>query len=172
MIETPPTKLYTKGEPIYRLLIGAHLVKKVLIVATGSGIGPGISLFVENKTPCRYLWSTRDPEKTYVFILTIPSNFPVPHLDRLLSCSSKIADSSYSSYGTDVIKIIKAADPEAVIWNTSARGYPDLVLETYKMYLASGAEAIYIVSNKSIAEKVRFAMESCGIAIYGPIFDA
>ena len=71
-----------------------------------------------------------------------------------------------------MIKTIKAADPEAVIWNTSARGYPDMVLETYKMYLASGAEAIYIVSNKSVTGKVRFAMKSRGIAIYGPIFDA
>lgn len=52
------------------------------------------------------------------------------------------------------------------------KGYPDIVMETYKLYMGCGAEAGYVISNPKVTRKVVFGMESRGIAAYGPIFDS
>lgn len=139
VITTPPTKLWTRGFPVHGPLYGARLFQRVVLVATGSGIGPCMSLLVDNKIPRRVLWSTRHPETTY---------------------------------GPRIIDAVLKADPQAVIWNTSERGYPDIVMETYKLFVESGAEAVYIISNPKVTKKVVFGMESRGIPAYGPIFDS
>jgi NAD(P)H-flavin reductase len=138
-INEPPKKLWTRGFPVHGPLYGARLFRQIVVVATGSGIGPCMSLFVDNKIPRRILWSTRDPEKTY---------------------------------GAGIIDAVKKADPNAVIWNTSEKGYPDVVMETYRLYVESGAEAVYVISNPKVTRKVQFGLESRGIAVYGPIFDS
>jgi NAD(P)H-flavin reductase len=43
-----------------------RLFRKALIVVTGSGIGPCLSLLASNaRPPLRVLWQTRNPRKTY-----------------------------------------------------------------------------------------------------------
>lgn len=66
MINSPPERLSIKGSPTWGVLRIATMFKPVVIVATGSGIGPCIGLF--NGCPtlkCRVLWSTINPELTY-----------------------------------------------------------------------------------------------------------
>ncbi|KAJ7893470.1 hypothetical protein B0H14DRAFT_3125866 [Mycena olivaceomarginata] len=41
------------------------LFKKIVVVATGSGIGPCLSLFYADVTPRRIFWSTPNPQVTY-----------------------------------------------------------------------------------------------------------
>jgi NAD(P)H-flavin reductase len=42
------------------------MFKPVLVVATGSGIGPCLGIFLALRNhPFRILWSTKSPEKTY-----------------------------------------------------------------------------------------------------------
>ncbi|KAF8998857.1 hypothetical protein BDQ17DRAFT_1308940 [Cyathus striatus] len=65
IIKNPPKKLWIRGDPLYGLLISARLFKSYIIVATGSGIGPFLSLIHANLAPCRILWSTPSPETTY-----------------------------------------------------------------------------------------------------------
>ena len=43
----------------------AKAFRKVVLVATGSGIGPVLSLLYAQNLDCRILWSTPDPEATY-----------------------------------------------------------------------------------------------------------
>ena len=44
----------------------ARLFHRVIVVATGSGIGPAYSLIVSDQCPpCRVVWQTRSPQKTY-----------------------------------------------------------------------------------------------------------
>lgn len=44
----------------------APIFKNVVLVATGSGIGPILSLLAATRSiKCRILWSTKDPLKTY-----------------------------------------------------------------------------------------------------------
>lgn len=65
MITNPPKKLWTRGYPLHGLLYTSRLFKKIVVVATGSGIGPCLSLLYANATPRRVLWSTPNPESTY-----------------------------------------------------------------------------------------------------------
>jgi hypothetical protein len=64
-IDQPPTKLWVRGSPLYGLLYTSRLFKKIVIVATGSGIGPCLSLLYADVTPRRILWSTPHPQQTY-----------------------------------------------------------------------------------------------------------
>ena len=65
MIKNPPTKLWVRGYPLHGLLYTSRLFKKIVVVATGSGIGPCLSLFYADVTPRRIFWSTANPEVTY-----------------------------------------------------------------------------------------------------------
>ncbi|KAI1819046.1 hypothetical protein F4861DRAFT_534777 [Xylaria intraflava] len=132
-------KLWVRGAPLHGLLYTSRLFKRIVVVATGSGIGPCLSLLFADVTPRRVLWSTRDPEKTY---------------------------------GPQVVNEVLRADPKAVIWNTNAKGYPDIVAETYQLVDESNAEAVFIISNPKVTEKVVFGMQTRGIHAYGAIFDS
>ncbi|KAI1330756.1 hypothetical protein F5Y16DRAFT_341987 [Xylariaceae sp. FL0255] len=132
-------KLWVRGAPLHGLLYTSRLFKRIVVVATGSGIGPCLSLLFANVTPRRVLWSTRDPLQTY---------------------------------GQGVLDAVTKADPKAVIWNTNERGYPDIVRETYQLVHESNAEAVFIISNPKVTDKVVFGMQSRGIPAYGAIFDS
>ncbi|KIM34873.1 hypothetical protein M413DRAFT_391037 [Hebeloma cylindrosporum] len=64
-IMKPPTKLWVRGYPLHGLLYTSRLFERIVVVATGSGIGPCLSLLYANVTPRRVLWSTPHPETTY-----------------------------------------------------------------------------------------------------------
>lgn len=60
------TKIWVKGAPVYGVLRVAMAFKRTVLVGTGSGIGPLLSLLNDNAgLDCRVLWSTRAPGKTY-----------------------------------------------------------------------------------------------------------
>jgi hypothetical protein len=65
IIENPPTSIWTRGTPASGVLAIAPLFKKIVLVATGSGIGPCLPVIMERRVPCRILWSTKNPERTY-----------------------------------------------------------------------------------------------------------
>jgi hypothetical protein len=65
IIENPPTSLWTRGTPASGVLAMAPLFKKIILVATGSGIGPCMPILMERRVPCRVIWSTRNPQETY-----------------------------------------------------------------------------------------------------------
>jgi hypothetical protein len=64
-IQDPPKKLWVRGYPLHGLLYTSKLFKRIVVVATGSGIGPCLSLMYADVTPRRVLWSTPNPETTY-----------------------------------------------------------------------------------------------------------
>ncbi|KKY28859.1 putative amino acid adenylation domain-containing protein [Phaeomoniella chlamydospora] len=65
MISDPPTHLWTRGFPTKGVLNIAPVFKSVVLVATGSGIGPILSLITARNIPCRIVWSTPTPQTTY-----------------------------------------------------------------------------------------------------------
>ncbi|CAJ2512047.1 Uu.00g076720.m01.CDS01 [Anthostomella pinea] len=132
-------KIWVRGAPLHGLLYTSRLFKRIVVVATGSGIGPCLSLLFADVTPRRVLWSSRKPETTY---------------------------------GPQVVSQVKRADPNAVIWDTTAKGYPDIVRETYQLVHESDAEAVFIISNPKVTEKVVFGLQTRGIPAYGAIFDS
>lgn len=65
IIKNPPKKLWIRGYPLHGLLYTSRLFKRIVVVATGSGIGPCLSLLYADVTPRRVLWSTPNPDATY-----------------------------------------------------------------------------------------------------------
>lgn len=65
-IKTPRPYYYIKGIPVTGVLCMAQIFRKVVIVTTGSGIGPCLGVMQDiPKTACRVLWSTPNPWQTY-----------------------------------------------------------------------------------------------------------
>ncbi|KAL8878804.1 MAG: hypothetical protein Q9198_003462 [Flavoplaca austrocitrina] len=64
-IQQPSRAYWVRGIPITGVLRMAIVFSRVVLVTTGSGIGPILSMLVSHPLPCRLLWSTPDPEKTY-----------------------------------------------------------------------------------------------------------
>lgn len=64
-IDGQPQKIWTRGSLASGVLTIAPLFKKVVLVATGSGIGPCLPVILEGKVPARVLWSTPHPRETF-----------------------------------------------------------------------------------------------------------
>lgn len=66
-IANPAPHYWVRGIPITGVLRMAAVFKKVVVVTTGSGIGPVLSLVVSSHrlSTTRILWSTPDPLQTY-----------------------------------------------------------------------------------------------------------
>ena len=65
-IMEPRKHYWVRGIPITGVLRMSTLFKRVVIVTTGSGIGPVLSILISNPNfPCRLLWSTPNPIQTY-----------------------------------------------------------------------------------------------------------
>ena len=65
MIANPPTSIYVRGRPVRGVLHCAKLFRRVLIVATGSGIAPCIGPLLQPASPTQLVWSTPNPDKTF-----------------------------------------------------------------------------------------------------------
>ncbi|KAF4545955.1 Nonribosomal peptide synthetase 12 protein [Lasiodiplodia theobromae] len=138
-IDRCPTELYVRGIPACGVLRIAPLFKSVVLVATGSGIGPCLPVILAKRVPCRIFWSTPHPEKTF---------------------------------GEEIVRAVYDTDPQAVVHNTRTMGKPDMVAISYRLWKESGAEAVCIISNKKLTQKVVYGMEARGIPAYGAIFDS
>ena len=64
-IMQPANKYWIRGIPIAGVLRMAYVFKRVVVVTTGSGIGPVLSMLHSFPMPCRILWSTPNPQQTY-----------------------------------------------------------------------------------------------------------
>ncbi|KAH6612737.1 nonribosomal peptide synthetase 12 [Boeremia exigua] len=64
-IERAPTHIWVRGIPACGVLRIATLFKSVVLVATGSGIGPCLAVILAKKVPARILWTAPNPEQTF-----------------------------------------------------------------------------------------------------------
>ena len=139
LIDDPPSHVWVKGIPTAGVANIETLFRRVVYVATGSGIGPVLPHLLAKKVAAHLVWSTRSPRKTY---------------------------------GDALVDEILAAEPTAVIWDTSQYGKPDMVKLTYAAYTAFKAEAVICISNQALTRTVVYGMESRGIPAYGAIWDS
>lgn len=65
LISAPPTSIWVRGIPARGVLHIAPIFQSLILIATGSGIGPILSLLTARGIRCRILWSTKDPVRTY-----------------------------------------------------------------------------------------------------------
>ncbi|KAF5382433.1 hypothetical protein D9615_002852 [Tricholomella constricta] len=124
-IAHPPTHVWVRGIPTYGVIRIVPLFRRVILVATGSGIGPCTPAILEQRIPMRLLWTAPNVRETF---------------------GDKLVDS------------IIAAAPDAVIYNTRKQGKPDMVKLTYRMVKEFDAEAVIIISNHKLTEKVVYGM--------------
>ncbi|CAM1508539.1 Fc.00g053870.m01.CDS01 [Cosmosporella sp. VM-42] len=64
-IQNPPTKLWVRGVPTCGVMRIATLFNRLVVIATGSGIGPLLGHINQQTCPTQLLWSTAHPEKTF-----------------------------------------------------------------------------------------------------------
>ncbi|MEX3100013.1 MULTISPECIES: hypothetical protein [unclassified Streptomyces] len=76
------------------------------------------------------------------------------------------------TYGDALVDEILAVQPDAVVWDTSRHGKPDMVGLAYAAYRDFGAEAVICISNKKLTWQVVHGLEQRGIPAYGAIWDS
>lgn len=65
-IEQQPTQLWKRGVLMYGFIHVMRIFRRVIVVATGSGIAPCLSFLSEtDRPPMRLVWQTRNPNRTY-----------------------------------------------------------------------------------------------------------
>jgi hypothetical protein len=77
-----------------------------------------------------------------------------------------------ATYGDAFIDEVQAAQPDAVIWDTTRAGKPDLLGLALDAYRDFDAEAIFVVSNKAVTLRLVHELERRGIPAFGPIWDS
>ena len=65
LIDDMPSHVWVKGIPTAGVGNIDKLFKRVVWIATGSGIGPTLPHLLAHTAPARLVWSTRTPRKTY-----------------------------------------------------------------------------------------------------------
>jgi hypothetical protein len=138
-VDNPPTHVWVRGLPAVGVANVRKLFTKVVLVATGSGIGPLLGHLLDTSIPAQVVWVTKNPRATY---------------------------------GDAFVDQIQAAHPDAIIWGTDALGKPDVLQLAYDAYLASGAEAVICVANRTVTGQVVHGFEQRGIPAFGPIWDS
>ncbi|CCX13166.1 Similar to hypothetical protein AOL_s00188g124 [Arthrobotrys oligospora ATCC 24927]; acc. no. EGX44786 [Pyronema omphalodes CBS 100304] len=63
--EDTPKEIWIRGVPTCGVLHVAKMFRKIVLVATGSGIGPCLAVLRAGEVEARVLWSTREPQATY-----------------------------------------------------------------------------------------------------------
>jgi hypothetical protein len=139
LIDDRPSHLWVKGIPTAGVGNIDRLFRRVVWVATGSGIGPCLPHLLARQVSARLVWSTRDPRRTY---------------------------------GDALVDEIMGVQPEAVVWDTHARGKPDLLRLAYQAYREFDAEAVICISNKRTTWQVVEELEVRGVPAYGAIWDS
>ncbi|KAI0314081.1 hypothetical protein OF83DRAFT_1064404 [Amylostereum chailletii] len=65
VIDHPPTTLWVRGIPTFGVVSTTILFRRVILVATGSGIGPMTPVILAKKIPLRLLWTAPKVRETY-----------------------------------------------------------------------------------------------------------
>lgn len=134
----------TNGNIACGVLHVSKLFRKIILIATGSGIGPCLAVLKAGQVDCRVLWSTRSPRATF---------------------GDKLVD---DVLGADREAVIY--DTGRSGGSSSTR--PDVVKMGYSLYRECRAEAVVIISNPKLTYQVVYGLESRGVPAYGAIWDS
>lgn len=76
------------------------------------------------------------------------------------------------TYGDDLVDEIENNTDSPLIWDTDKLGKPDLSKLALAAVRDTGAEAVIVISNQKLTQKVIYDMESRGIPAFGAIWDS
>ena len=133
IITNPPSSLYVRGIVTKGVIAIAPLFRRSVLICTGSGVGPILSLLHKNTISARILWSTPHPEQTFgkeivddvlrydekaMIINTREPGMRRPDLGRL-------AYNLYRESGAEAVFIISNARvTREVVFGLESRGVP------------------------------------------------
>lgn len=130
-IKNPPSKIWVRGVPTSGVLRVSTLFKKVVLVTTGSGIGPCLSVIYSGKIPCRILWSTPHPLETFGEEITNAVKQADPqaiiHNTRTMGKPDMIALTHmlYTESGAEAVVVISNPTlTKQVVYGMESRGVP------------------------------------------------
>jgi hypothetical protein len=146
IIQNPPSHIHLRRPAAKNFLSFAPLFSSLLLVATGAGIGPLVSLLSsptisqmrKEGKQIRVMWCVYDPE---------------------------------ASHWQFVQDIIRNVDPMPKVFD-SREGRPDLEFETQYMKEVCGIEAVMVVSNARVTREIVEGIKEKGGAAYGAVFDS
>ncbi|OGE55130.1 hypothetical protein PENARI_c005G00883 [Penicillium arizonense] len=139
-IDQQPTQLWKRGVLMYGFIHVMRVFRRVVVVATGSGIGPCLSFLSEkNRPPLRVIWQTRNPNRTY---------------------------------GGDVLNLVRQLDPSPLLIDTGNSGRVDMLPVIQETFREFDAEAVCVISNPRLTQKLVFELKASGVPAFGPIFDS
>ncbi|KAK4953615.1 hypothetical protein LTR10_008218 [Elasticomyces elasticus] len=142
LIHRPPRHIWLRGAPTIGIMRLATLFRPIVIVATGSGIGPCLSfLNVKRGHPMRVIWSARCPELTFGYGI----------IEKVLKADDKAVIVDTQQVGCTKV---------------------DLVSLAFAMVKDIRAEAVMVISNPKVTRDVVYGMEMRGIAAFGAVFDS
>lgn len=130
-IQNPPTKMWVRGLPTCGVMRIATLFNRVVVIATGSGIGPVLGHINQPSCPTQLIWSTKDPETTFGsgIISTIRRNIPdaVIH-DTKVNGRPDLVRMGYNmatNFGAEAVIIIANEKiTKKVVYGLQTRGMP------------------------------------------------
>lgn len=142
VIRTPPSFFYMRGLSKTGVLSMAKAFRSVVLMSTGSGIGPCLAIMGQMPdTEIRVIWSAPQPVET----------FGKKICERVLSSDPKAV-------------ILNTRQP--------GHNRPDLVATAFEVYLAQQAEAVFFISNRKLTQKVVKGLKAKGVPVFAPIFDS
>ena len=141
-IRNPLASYYMRGVHKAGVLGMAKVFRSVILMATGSGIGPCLSVFGQMPdTKVRLIWSAPAP------ISTFGKNI----YTSVLQCDPNA-----------VIFDTRSIDGSR----------PNLVQQALSLYHSENAEAVFFISNQSLTKKVVDALASKDVPVFAPVFDS
>jgi ferredoxin-NADP reductase len=148
-----------RGIPTVGVANVRKLFTKVVIVATGSGIGPVLGHVLDTSVPSRLVWVTNNPRHTFgeAFVEEIEAAQP----DALIWDTG-----AHRGERSDGGRHRGERSDGGIV------GKPDVLRLAYDAYTESGAEAVICVSNRTVTREVVHGLERCGIPAFGPIWDS
>ncbi|KPM43747.1 hypothetical protein AK830_g2757 [Neonectria ditissima] len=130
-IHQPPTHLWTRGVPTCGVMRIATLFNRVVLIATGSGIGPVLGHINNPSCATQLIWSTSRPEQTFGQDLcnTIATKIPnaVIHDTKKLGRPDlvKMGFNLAKSFGAEAVIIIANEKiTKKVVYGLETRGVP------------------------------------------------
>ena len=142
VIRNPRAFYYMRGMHRTGVLGMAKVFRSVILMSTGSGIGPCLSILGQvPNTRVRVIWSAPDPVST----------FGDKVCERVLKY-----DPNAIIFNTRKI----------------GQQRPDLVQAAFDLHLSERAEAVFFISNRGLTKKVVEGLEAKGVSVFAPVFDS
>ncbi|KAM5342759.1 hypothetical protein ACJ41O_013725 [Fusarium nematophilum] len=109
-IQNPPSRLWVRGVPTCGVMRIATLFNRLVLIGTGSGIGPLLGHITTQPCPTQLIWSTPRPEETFgmEIVDTIRNNIP----NAVIHDTKKLGRPDLVKMGYN---LAKSFDAEAVI---------------------------------------------------------